>query len=771
LSLNYQNKLLDNQLSVNDKKEKLLEEKQTNSNQQNTKTERNLNPLSPREKLLKSVQGFWNFVKDPGMLWRLGFHSRSHIDVILEREDCTVEDLLEEDDILQEARAHNQKLTDFLIKQENVKKLIEYITVEIPPELEEEDLKNRIHKYPHLACEIICSDIEPLYDVLTKEENLKDIFSFISTTQHNNLYLVQYWIKVVSFLLQRRPIEVMKFIRSQKDIVKHLVNHVGIGDMQELLLKFMGCEAIEESDSPFVSSFSLTSQLKLRMFEMTQKKSEKNEKFINENSQWWLNADVISLLMDRLDPNLDSEVHQSITFILAEILTRSTKPGFKLETMSPLANDLLSQEKVDYFISKLLKYPQTSILLEGIPLLSVIINASYSMMALQKTTELPPGVKVIVSRIKDFTSLLSNPPKIEQIETSFGVLDPPLGEMRLRIIEFLVQLFKINCTPIEEELLKCNVLQVITNLVFTYEFNNLLHNYFISLVNFILNGESIPIKKALFRDCNLLERIIEAFKENERVIKQPKGMRKGYIGHFISISNHIVSCAKLQPVIEELVSECKEWNDFVNNTLTQRNIIENRQLGGPIPSSHDVLHHFDESLDDDDFDDEQYRYDDDDFSDSDEEDDTLVVNPKYKEEFKEEFKEEDSDSSDDDDDDIVIHSKSDQIKSEQPQIDSNHSKSDEEEPKNEEQSKSEERLKNEEQSKNEEQLEEQFKSEEETKIETQNGTEEKVSTDNSKEEIKSDLPQEKQVVDPKFSSFNFWKLDLVLEDFNIEDLE
>lgn len=52
------------------------------------------------------------FLKHPIMFWRFGFHNPSAIDTLLDREDIELEDILEEEDLLQEAKSHNQKLID-----------------------------------------------------------------------------------------------------------------------------------------------------------------------------------------------------------------------------------------------------------------------------------------------------------------------------------------------------------------------------------------------------------------------------------------------------------------------------------------------------------------------------------------------------------------------------------------------------------------------------------------------------------------------------------
>lgn len=144
------------------------------------------------------------------MLWRLGFHSRSHVDVLLEKQDVTLDELLDDDDILQQVKSHNQKLVDFLCRKENVKLLIDYVTIEIEQKDENDTmLTKRILKWPQIACEILCADIEALYDTIVQDEKLmQNLFSFISTSEHSNQTLVLNWIKLISFLYQRKPDEV-----------------------------------------------------------------------------------------------------------------------------------------------------------------------------------------------------------------------------------------------------------------------------------------------------------------------------------------------------------------------------------------------------------------------------------------------------------------------------------------------------------------------------------------------------------------------------------
>uniref|UniRef100_A0A8C0UBC2 Uncharacterized protein n=1 Tax=Cyanistes caeruleus TaxID=156563 RepID=A0A8C0UBC2_CYACU len=48
------------------------------------------------------------------MFWKFDLNTTSHVDKLLDKEDVTLEELMDEDDVLQECKAQNRRLLDFL---------------------------------------------------------------------------------------------------------------------------------------------------------------------------------------------------------------------------------------------------------------------------------------------------------------------------------------------------------------------------------------------------------------------------------------------------------------------------------------------------------------------------------------------------------------------------------------------------------------------------------------------------------------------------------
>ncbi len=62
---------------------------------------------------------------------RFGFHNGSSIDSLLDKEDVSLEAILDEDDLLQECKAQNTGLIDYFQRSDVLQRLLGYVTGDI----------------------------------------------------------------------------------------------------------------------------------------------------------------------------------------------------------------------------------------------------------------------------------------------------------------------------------------------------------------------------------------------------------------------------------------------------------------------------------------------------------------------------------------------------------------------------------------------------------------------------------------------------------------
>lgn len=71
------------------------------------------------------------------MFWKFDLNTTSHVDKLLEKEDVTLQELMDEDDLLQECKAQNQRLLDFLCQAQCMEQLVQLITQKPSEDMEE----------------------------------------------------------------------------------------------------------------------------------------------------------------------------------------------------------------------------------------------------------------------------------------------------------------------------------------------------------------------------------------------------------------------------------------------------------------------------------------------------------------------------------------------------------------------------------------------------------------------------------------------------------
>lgn len=111
--------------------------------------------------------------------WRLAFSSTSTLDHLLDKPSLTVEELLDEDDLLQECKSQNSKLIGYLSQPRHVKRLCEHVVGSAQVSgLGGSEWEEKVRfKYPYVASEVLCSDIPSIADTaLANADTILDPF-------------------------------------------------------------------------------------------------------------------------------------------------------------------------------------------------------------------------------------------------------------------------------------------------------------------------------------------------------------------------------------------------------------------------------------------------------------------------------------------------------------------------------------------------------------------------------------------------------------------
>ncbi|XP_050390728.1 serine/threonine-protein phosphatase 6 regulatory subunit 3 isoform X2 [Patella vulgata] len=509
------------------------------------------------------------------MFWKFNLLTSTHIDTLLDKEDVTLHELMDEDDILQECKAQNRKLVDFLILPENMESMVNMITTDPSEEVEE---KVRF-KYPNTACELLTSDVSQINDKLAGDEELVDkLYSFLESDQPLNPLLASFFSKVMGLLITRKSEMIFEYLKSRKDFVGSLLRHIGTSAIMDLLLRLITC--IE----------SIT---------------------IRRAVIDWLNEQkVVERLVASIVPEKDEDIHCNAAQSLCDIVRLGREQIIQQQDSSdpdPLLVTMELEETVSQLLTNMLDTEKNeSVLVNGLFVIHTLLEVrrqglfsgfrpegNNDQMSALDTDRLSQGVNSVLSaitpRLKDFHNLLLDPPKQRfcAMPTTAGHLDPPLGNTRLQIAKLITALISTNTHSVNTELANLNTVHVLLDLYFKYIWNNFLHTQVEQCLSTILTNLPVeidgrkqhPLLAQLFSGSKIIQRLTEEWQENDNVEGKENGKRKGFMGHLTKMANALVSamekgdnCELVKDQFTDVSDEEKQkWEKFVSSSLADTN--------------------------------------------------------------------------------------------------------------------------------------------------------------------------------------------------------
>lgn len=219
------------------------------------------------------------------MFWRFGGYATiSRIDSILDKPDVTLEELLDEADLIQELKQCNTKLIEYLRDENVLRRLLEYVIA--PPharpelageeerivpsssertlspfkrsreykalsrrqeELEEwEQAEKTRQKNAYIACEILSSETWSILEALMEnQQHLRVFWDFLRREPLLDALDAGYFTKINETLLDKKSVEMLQFVRSLDGIVPAMIQHVDCPMIMDLLLKMISMEKID----------------------------------------------------------------------------------------------------------------------------------------------------------------------------------------------------------------------------------------------------------------------------------------------------------------------------------------------------------------------------------------------------------------------------------------------------------------------------------------------------------------------------------------------
>ncbi|KAF8849669.1 SAPS-domain-containing protein [Acephala macrosclerotiorum] len=398
------------------------------------------------------------------MFWRFGGYANiSTIDTILDKPDVTLEELLDESDLIQELKQHNTKLIEYLREDKILERLLEYVVapkLEVvaaddeatekkddetggkgkerfsatspPPEDEDEKEKKR-NRYAYVAAEVLSSDNWSICESLMENQGLlRKFWEFLKLPPPLDPLQASYFTKVNEALLDKKTEEMLEFFKSIDGAVKNMLQHVDSPMVMDLLLKIISLE-----------------------------KAEGGQGIVD----WLHSQDLMPILLSFLSSEHSWATQTSAGDFLKAIITISANASQNEQSCigpNELTRQLVSKPCIEKLISDMLKGGNP--LTVGVGIVIEVIrknNSDYDPDVGAEANSVPSSrdpiylgtlLRMFAQRVPDFMELILSPNhtigggdgpvtiRRKELSAAFGGKIEPLGFDRFKTCELMAEL-------------------------------------------------------------------------------------------------------------------------------------------------------------------------------------------------------------------------------------------------------------------------------------------------------------------------------------------
>lgn len=388
------------------------------------------------------------------MFWNSEFlnASTSQLDVLLQMQTVKLSDILFEEDLLQELKTSNINLANFLTKPEVVAELVDNITQLTETDCCDKSLYSKVHA-AYISCEILTSGSSEIFAALMNHpDSLNKILSCLTTVIPQKAALVSKLISTIhSLAATNLSCHMTQDFQSFSNLIDLLLINMDISGSFEILCTFMKPTMPPESRHVFCELLS-----KLN--------------FVNS-------------LIDVMTMSDFEDKQRNACQLLCDIIVVGRQVASEQQNDSGLmAQDMLleiieSNQATCKILQQMFSHSirNTTAIVCGMKVIQTLLEQKSANDAPQiaKTIEKLQGE--IEKHLINFHELLLNPPKQEPIKTTFGLIQKPLGYMRLEVVNYIRALLSTNSSGIIGKLIELKTLKVIIDLFIEYSWNNLLH--------------------------------------------------------------------------------------------------------------------------------------------------------------------------------------------------------------------------------------------------------------------------------------------------------
>ncbi|XP_052741113.1 serine/threonine-protein phosphatase 6 regulatory subunit 3 isoform X2 [Bicyclus anynana] len=542
------------------------------------------------------------------MFWSGNYIVVRELKCLLKEENVTLTQVLEADDILQECKADNKALIQFLTRPDILAELITLIIEEPPKNVE---LSSQ-YRHANIASEVLTSNLSMLRDRLSMEATqMNRLCDFVNRDPPLNPLLASYFSKTVEMLLERSPkqdwylhnivcLHVLDTFKARRDFLPNLLRHMATSAVCDTFTCFLQLAApfdniilewldkhqfLESLIQIICGTFDPEEALAAALASAAPPPDEQagdtphnqhSERLdANHNAEGDDSAPTDAEVNNSAsaatngetadDAALRSERARAVAAanaaaLLCDIATVADPYKSGWNAGRALAKRLRGEDAVRRLLQAVFTSPARA-------RRAALVHACRLLLALLADGEDAGGVERALA------------PHLPLLHHALLQGEARVGAARLAVAALLARLALSEAEDVPTALISLGSAAVLLELLFRFPHNNFLHAQVCALV---LNARANRLfshryTAHLIEECDLLTRFMDAFEQNEEAAGR-RGVRAGYMGHVLGV---LRSLDAAPPALPSALQQ--RWDAFREDKLRPLLQRHDTPLGGIYP--------------------------------------------------------------------------------------------------------------------------------------------------------------------------------------------
>jgi serine/threonine-protein phosphatase 6 regulatory subunit 3 len=470
--------------------------------------------------------------------WNFSFPSP--IDDILKKPSFTLQDLLDEDEVVPETRNHKQELIAFLCTKENISQLITYIVIDPVGEVP----TNVKFRYPVVACELLCAENNDIERVLLENEDLLDrIFGFFEAPKIN-LLLANLVVKVAKAITSSKMEPMLNYLKRKFHFLDGFIEHLEASAVTEFFTRLISMDGDIDGMS---------------------------------TQQWLTENGLVEKMISKLGVKY-VEIHSDVAQSIIDIITASP-------VGTPLLSRFMSADCVNLLFKTIMDPGNPSSFKYGMKVFNKLLKGVNTVPEdnpdseddeekgkitkpdpLGPLEQLPAPVQVLMGHLERFIALLDHPMSIAQVIDQSNHSYEAFSFDRIVILETIDVLLDLNYLVVNKILLSSDLFPIALGLIFRFPHNNFCHRSSETIFVKFLEISSAESQLTLLSKTKLAHKLLESEKSPEK-----PSLYKPYLHRMIFSIGEI---AEKSPNLKTELEAIEGWTVLHDEVKEERKKLE-----------------------------------------------------------------------------------------------------------------------------------------------------------------------------------------------------